>query len=348
MPHCNDWVPLGILLALLPLLGFWQHRDNKNHESKQQEEKEERVVTTVRARFYRQNPYFIVDVPLYPGNTGQRTQRPTHLSVYGLTIDPRFPPIAIQTIRNEPQLIYTRGNPDRTPPLAGEPDFWVQFLRNPDRLRIWRPIPADSSLDKDRDWFNGNSFALININPAGTTRTVLGRVQINVPATRNSVVQEPSFSDLIPYQNTPFLTPEDLPDDWPGYFDFGVVKLADGAEGQTRFSFLLPATYTGNWPLTFRAFRTSVASLLDSNPPTPRPDATFTPIGTDGRRMEVSFPSRPDEDAEDDVFDFDMFRTRGTTSYKVAQTGWWLYMCDLIPELCPPIANMRTRLAYRQ
>jgi len=333
MPHCNDWVPLGILLALLPLLGFWQHRDNKNHESKQGEEKEDRVVINQRVRYYRQNPYFVVDAPLaLPTIGGRSRQRPTHLRVGSAGV-----PIPLQSIRAQPRLLMTLD----TPP---QPHSWVQFLSNPDRLRFWRLIPPNSTLTSDRAWFNGSNLMLVNINAAGTTITHLARLQLDVPANN----AQPLSSNGIRYEDIPVLAPEldFLELGWPVFFDFGVRRTTNGANNESRFTFQLPENLAGDWPLTFLAFRGPGAD--EAEDPEPRENATFTPGAAPGT-MNVVVPFETG-DEDDDLFVFEMFRTSGIHSYPVAVAWYSQNYCDENPAWCglpPTFANKRRQLEYR-
>ena len=275
MPHCNDWIPLVLLLGLIPL-AFWHHKDRKNEEEKKNSDRDETLLRTTPARFYRQDPYFVVDVPLASnvthisfGNASQRQALAT------------FPPGGIFINQGQPEVITA----------------WAQLvaLQTEGRaLRIWKQISPSSTLDQNRDWFNALDVYLWN--KTVTTRTRLNHAQIRVPPFVSNTTrrQDPSMADLIRYQNIPSDVPETIWD-WGPFFNFHTNKTT-ASNGDVLIEFAPPTSYAGSWELEYMALRGPDDEHMEIVP-----DVPFTPasgsIPPNGRMVATFPPGLNDEDA---------------------------------------------------
>ena len=344
MPHCNDWIPLGLLLGLLPLLGFWQHRDNKNHEEQKSEEKENSRLPSIRpARFYRQNPYFVVDIPL--DNAGTTQQRVTHVLVGSRSASSNDNLFAVDSfpldnggreLRGLP--VVNPGKPDG-PLIPGAVHSWAQRLSGPPRLRVWRLI--GNNLAADRAAFNDLNFQLVNIR--GTNSRILNRVQLqtNVP---------PVYSNMIPYDRIPLEPPDELEAlSWDPLFDFQPFLQQDTNNMTHTLSFTPPESYAANRDLTYLAYRFLRTPGQPVVPGLPRTVVTTNPSPD---RVQMVFADGED-DTDLDMFVVDIFRQDGNRSIKVAEfqhnicfqttnaaecTTW---LCGMAPHLCGGLQQAR-------
>lgn len=339
MPHCNDWIPLGLLLGLLPLLGFWQHRDNKNHEDQKSEEKENSRPASIRpARFYRQNPYFVVDIPLE--NAGAQQQRVTHVLVGSRSASSNDNLFAVDSfsldnggreLRGLP--VVDPGKPDG-PLIPGAVHSWAQRLSGPPRLRVWRLIGAN--LAADRAAFNDLNFQLLNIR--GTNSRVLNRVQLptNVP---------PVYSNMIPYDHIPLEPPNELEYlGWDPLFDFQPLLQPQPAHGQHILSFTPPESYLENRPLSFRAYR--FQAPFNNQPVVPGPPRDVVIMPPVEGRVQVVFTNNDTTDTNTDIFAVEMLRNDGNRIVPVgffehticfqepdsAECKQWI--CAVAPQFC--------------
>jgi hypothetical protein len=347
MPHCNDWIPLGLLLGLLPLLGFWQHRDNKNHEERKSEEKENAQPAPIRpARFYRQNPYFVVDIPLE--NAGTTQQRVTHVMVGSRSAASNANLFAVDSFPLDGAGRELRGLPVRDPAnptgplIPGAVHSWAQRLSGPNRLRVWRlietTIPPEASLARDRAAFNSLNFQLLNIR--GTNSRVLNRVQIPVHT-------PPLYGDMIHYERIPIEPPDEFEDlGWDTLFDFSPLLQNDSTTH--TLSFTPPESYLANRELTYLAYRFPANPGQTPVPGPPRPvNLTFP-----GTRVQMVFTDTG-TDGDLDMFLVEMFRQDGTRSIKVGElqhnfclenpddpecTDW---LCSMAPHLCGGLQQAR-------
>jgi hypothetical protein len=292
------------------LLGFWQHRDNKNNEERKAEEKENNLPPAITpARFYRQNPYFVVDVPL--GNAGRTAQAVTHVQLGSTSASSNA---NLYSVRQNNSVFPTTLTPL---PSAGAPapvpHSWAEIVGGtstspgPRRLRIWKPLsslPLPQNELTDSQWFNNLNVQLVHIDQGATNRTILSRVQINIRPPANTWV--PSYSDMIRYEQIPIEPPAALAAlQWPTLFDFQPtlikVNLLDTIE------FTPPATYLGNSPLELKAYRFADATSLTLPPP--RDDVVVQTLANG--KIQVRFPADPDDNPFD-LFVIEMYRRQGT------------------------------------
>lgn len=350
MPHCNDWIPLGLLLGLLPLLGFWQHRDNKNHEDQKSEEKENSRPASIRpARFYRQNPYFVVDIPLE--NAGTTQQRVTHVLVGSRSASSNANLYAVDSFPLDGAGRVLTGLPVRNPDtpnglplIAGTVHSWAQRLSAPPRLRVWRLIetttPPEASVARDRAAFNSLNFQLLNVR--GTNSRILNRVQIPIHT-------PPLYGDMIPYERIPIEPPDEFQDldGWEPLFDFRPF-LQQGTNTHI-LSFTPPESYVANRDLTYLAYRFLVVPGQPVVPGLPRTVVTTNPSLD---RVQMVFADGED-DTDLDMFAVEIFRQDGNRSVKVgefqhnicfqqnapAECADWL--CSMAPHLCGGLQQAR-------
>lgn len=309
MPHCNDWIPLVLLLGLIPL-AFWHHKDRKDDEEKKNNDRDSQIVSEVPSRFYRQDPYFVVDVPIGPVWSNGRSRSVTDISFGNPST--RNPRVSLSNSRLWQNGIEVKEeDPDSTAsPKDKVTTAWAELLRSangrPEVLRIWKPITsAARTLDDDRNWFNGLQVGLLSLT--NTTQFRAGVAQIRVPALQSgtTVRQHPLPSDMITYANIPIDVPEALletfPEDeaWGAYFNFHTVKGGDA--NQIQIEFAPPTSYSWNWPLQYAAFRGKDLLAV-----APVPTAVFTPGATPNSRVRATLLG-PDDIT--DWFVINIYRT---------------------------------------
>jgi hypothetical protein len=318
MPHCNDWIPLVLLLGLIPL-AFWHHKDRKDDEEKKNSDRDGNLLTTTPATFYRQDPYFVVDVPLWA------TSGVTHISFGNAS--------ARQALATFPSsgIDIKQGQPEVT-------TAWGQLITLPQgrTLRIWKPISTSSTLDEDRNWFNALDVYLWN--KTNTTRTRLNHAQIRVPpfVSGTTTRQNPLPSDMIRYQNIPVLVPEDLEQVFQDnplalpYFNFHTVQTE--VNGQVQISFGPITSYDWSWPLEFAGLRGP-----DDAHMVPVPIIVSPPTSSINARRTATFDG--DVGDLDDFFVVEMFRrppagTNPVQPIRVAAAVYQSCVTDYDPEAC--------------
>jgi hypothetical protein len=279
MPDNHDWVPVGIILGFVAL-GLWHYHDHKDNDP--DDSKDEQVVTNVPARFYRQEPYLVVDVPL----NGQR-RTVTHFS--------RGQPTASNLPVPLTQLPVVL-----TTDLAVGPPPAIAFVELVDnRLRVWKPVTADDNWVSDLLWFNSLNLQLWNV--VGTNRRRLANVVINVPArTSSGTWSPPAISDLIFDANIPFIVPwaltKALPS-WPAEFDYDVAARWD-ADGGFALNFLPPMQLPWQDALRYEGYR--IALGVDMKVVLPL--AVFTQPDPANQRRQAFFGKPETGGSETDVF----------------------------------------------
>jgi hypothetical protein len=244
------WWPVLLLLGLGALL-FWQFNDSDD-ESK---DADKRPPADISARYYLQNPYLVVDVPV--------TAWTTHVGVIDDAAKNR---VELKTL---PQLIngsWSSQSPQSINGFLVEP---IEITRRGrtyvDRLRFWKvvtdPAGADQTVRNPAlKSFNDLKVSLWNVNSKRARN--IAKVTVNVPA-----LSDPSrLADLIRERNIPLEIPDKVIEQgWPENFNFYVhaqqEKSAADPLPKWAVTFEPPTTVPGQTLVTSEVYRLK----LDAN-----------------------------------------------------------------------------------
>lgn len=194
------WWPLLFLLGLAGLV-FWQVKDKDEPE----------VAGESLAKYYLQNPYLVVDVPI-PKNA-------THVGFLDGSAANRLDlkllsrEYAVKTRLTDKFFVELRNSTSDSTPT----------------LRVWRPVLVRPSRNESLTWFQDLNASFWEVK--GKDERRVSNVSINIP----KLSEESLDSELIRDLDIPLLVPFELAElGYPDKFDFGLdVERVVSAESES-------------------------------------------------------------------------------------------------------------------
>lgn len=257
------WWPLLFLLGLAGLV-FWQVKDKDESE----------VAGESLARYYLQNPYLVVDVPI-PKNA-------THVgfldgsAANSLDLKLLSREYAVKNRPTDKFFVELRNSTSDSTP----------------NLRVWRRVVAKPSRNDQLEWFQYLNVSFWEVK--GKDERRLSNVTINIP----KLSEESLDSELIRDLDIPLLVPDELVNlGYPDKFDFGVfAQRVVSAESESaprwQLFFLQPPRIIGRGTpqVTAKRYTVKAGGLPDQV-------LTLSPTSINAESAEFPILETPENDA---------------------------------------------------